>query len=284
MTRALFDSHLHSWERARNPQPWIDPATMPDIDRDFTLGDAAATLAGCGVAGAVVVQAVNSAQETLDLMTAATAPVGGVVGWVDLTGDVRGQIAVLRSAEGGSSLVGVRHLAHLEEDSMWLVRPDVSAGIGAVGDAGLPVDVVVRAHQLQVVARLADDHPGVRLVLDHLGKPPLLAGGAELDRWADDLADLARRANVVAKISGLTIEDDWNAWSVDRLARVVDLALAAFGPDRLMFGSDWPLVNLTGGYAAWCDAYLELTCGLSPGEQAAVDQAVARDVYGVRHV
>jgi L-fuconolactonase len=279
VTRALFDSHLHSWERARNPQPWIDPVTMGEIDRDFTLVDAAAAIAGYGVDGAVVVQTVNSTQETLDLLTAAKAPIHGVVGWVDLMGDVPGQLALLRSAEVGPPLVGVRHLAHLEADPAWLVRPDVSEGIRAVADVGLPVDVVVRAHQLPVVARLASEHPGARFVLDHLGKPPLLAGGAELDGWADGLTEVARRENVVAKVSGLTIEDHWDAWSVDRLARVVDVALTAFGPDRLMYGSDWPLVNLTGGYSAWRDAYLELTAGLSPDEQAALDQATARGVY-----
>jgi len=283
MTRALVDSHLHSWERARNPQPWIDPATMPELDRDFTIADAATTLGGCGMAGAVVVQALNSTQETLDLLAGAatSSAVRGVVGWVDLTGDVPAQVAALRSARGGSGLVGIRHLAHLERDPSWLLRLDVSAGIDAVADAGLPFDVVIRAHQLGVATQLADRHPDTRLVLDHLGKPPLLAGGADLDRWTVDLAQLARRDNVVAKVSGLTIEDDWKAWTPGRLARVVEEALAAFGADRLMFGSDWPLVNLTGGYVAWRDAYLELTAGLSPDEQAIMDGVTAREVYGL---
>jgi L-fuconolactonase len=234
------------------------------------------------MAGAVVVQALNSTQETVDLLAGAapSSSVRGVVGWVDLTGDVPAQLAALRSAPGGSALVGIRHLAHLESDPSWLLRLDVSAGIEAVADAGLPFDVVIRAHQLGVATRLADRHPDARFVLDHLGKPPLLAGGADLDRWTADLAQLAHRDNVVAKVSGLTIEDDWKAWTTRGLTRIVEEALAAFGVDRLMFGSDWPLVNLTGGYAAWRDAYLELTAGLSADEQAIMDGVTARDVYG----
>jgi len=255
---------------------------MPEIDRDFTIADATTTLSGCGVTEGVVVQALNSTQETLDLLAGvASSSVRGVVGWVDLTGDVPDQLAELRSAPGGSALVGIRHLAHLEWDPSWLLRLDVSAGIDAVATAGLPFDVVIRAHQLPVAAQLADHHPDARFVLDHLGKPPLLADGADLDRWVVDLAELARRDNVVAKVSGLTIEDDWKAWTPRGLARVVEEAVAAFGVDRLMFGSDWPLVNLTGGYAAWRDAYLELTAGLSPDEQAIMDNMTAREVYGL---
>jgi L-fuconolactonase len=256
---------------------------MPEIDRDFTIADAATTLRGCGMAGAVVVQALNSTQETLDLLAgaASSSSVLGVVGWVDLTGDVPAQLALLRSAPGGTGLVGIRHLAHLESDPSWLLRPDASAGVDAVTDAGLAFDVVIRAHQLGVATQLADRHQDARLVLDHLGKPPLLTGGADLERWTVDLAELARRDNVVAKVSGLTIEDDWKAWTPGRLARVVDAALAAFGVERLMFGSDWPLVNLTGGYVAWLDAYLGLTAGLSADEQASVDGVTARGVYGL---
>lgn len=283
MTRTLLDGHLHTWERARHPQPWIDPETMPEIDRDFTIADAAAALRNNGTDRAVVVQSLNTTQETLDLLAgaAASSAAAGVVGWVDLTADVPAQLAVLSAAPGGAGLVGIRHLAHLESDPTWLLRPDVSVGIDAVADAGLPMDVVVRAHQLPMAAQLADRHPRAHLVLDHLGKPPLQTGGADLDRWAVDLGELARRRNVVAKVSGLTLEDDWKAWTPRGLARVVEVALATFGVDRLMFGSDWPLVELTGGYTRWRDAYLELTAGLSPGEQASLDSGTAHRVYGV---
>lgn len=283
MTRTLIDGHLHSWERAHHPQPWVDPETMPQLDRDFPLVDAERLLAGAGMLGAVAVQTLNSAKETLDLLTgaASSSAVLGVVGWVDLTGDIPAQLDTLRSAPGGRKLVGTRHLAHLEPDPGWLLQPAVSAGVRATADAGLAVDLVIYAPQLPVATELVDRHPETRFVLDHLAKPPLRAGGTELERWAQELADFARRENVVAKVSGLTMEADWGNWTPRALSPAVETALTAFGPERLMFGSDWPLVELAGGHAAWHEAYCELTAKLSPSEQANLDRATARRVYGL---
>jgi L-fuconolactonase len=289
MTRHLLDAHLHLWELDRHPQPWIDPGSMSEIDRDFTASDAARELGGHGITDAVVVQADNSLSETEDLLAAAAEPVvaaepviKAVVGWVDLRGDVPAQLARLRGLRGGEALAGVRHLAHLEPDPAWLLRPDVTAGLTAVGEAGLVVELVVRAHQLPVVTSLVDALPAASFVLDHLGKPPLLAGGADLERWRTDLADLALRPNVVAKVSGLALEADQHGWSTASLRPAVDHALRTFGPDRLMFGSDWPLVRLTRGYTAWWEAYLQLTAALGAAEQEAIDHGTARRTYGIR--
>ncbi|MFD6142831.1 amidohydrolase family protein [Promicromonospora sp. NPDC060271] len=283
MTRHLVDAHLHLWELDRHPQPWIDPGSMSEIARDFTARDAAAELGAHGIADAVVVQADNSLSETEDLLAAAAAGgvVKAVVGWVDLLGDVPAQLAHLRRLPGGETLVGVRHLAHLEPDPSWLLRPDVVAGLIAVADAGLVVELVVRAHQLPVVTELVGALPAASFVLDHLGKPPLLAGGADLDRWRADLADLARHPDVVAKVSGLGLEADHLGWTAAALRPAVDHALETFGPDRLMFGSDWPLVRLTRGYTAWWEAYLQLTATLGAAEQEAIDHGTARRVYGI---
>lgn len=283
MTRHLIDAHLHLWELERHPQPWIDPGSMSEIDRDFTASDAAGELGRHGIADAVVVQADNSLSETEDLIAAAAAGsvIRAVVGWVDLLGDVPAQLARLRGPRGGEALVGVRHLAHLEPDPAWLLRPDVTTGVTAVAEAGLVVELVVRAHQLPVVTKLVDALPAASFVLDHLGKPPLLAGGAELERWRTDLADLAQRPNVVAKVSGLALEADQRGWSTASLRPAVDHALQTFGPDRLMFGSDWPLVRLTRGYTAWWEAYLQLTAALGVAEQKAIDHGTARRTYGI---
>ncbi|HEV6953627.1 MAG TPA: amidohydrolase family protein [Promicromonospora sp.] len=280
-TRDLVDAHLHLWELARHPQPWIDPATMGEIARDFTVADAAAELGSHGIAAGVVVQADNSLSETEDLLAGAAdgGVVAAVVGWVDLTGDVPAQVAHLRGLPGGDALVGVRHLAHLEPDPAWLLRPDVVAGLRAVARAGLRLELVVRAHQLPVVTELVDALPDGTFVLDHLGKPPLLAGGAELERWRTDLARLAERGSVVAKVSGLVLEADHEQWTAESLRPAVDHALETFGPDRLMFGSDWPLVRLTRGYTAWREAYGRLTDALSPSEQEAIDHGTARRTY-----
>jgi L-fuconolactonase len=256
---------------------------MSEIHRDFTTRDAAAELGGHGIADAVVVQADNSLSETEDLLAAADAGtvIKAVVGWVDLVGDVPAQLAHLRRLPGGEALVGVRHLAHLEPDPAWLLRPDVVAGLTAVAEAGLVIELVVRAHQLPVVTKLAGELPAASFVLDHLGKPPLLTGGAALERWRTDLADLTRRSNVVAKVSGLGLEADRLGWTAASLRPAVDHALETFGPDRLMFGSDWPLVRLTRGYTAWWETYLQLTAALGAAEQKTIDHGTARRTYGI---
>ncbi|GAA1870166.1 amidohydrolase family protein [Myceligenerans crystallogenes] len=279
--RQILDAHLHVWERARHPQPWIDPRTMAAIDRDFPPASAAAELSRNDVGGSVVVQAVNDLTETVDLLsgTRDLDAVAGVVGWIDLTGDVDAQVTMLRSGPGGEKLVGVRHVTFAEEDERWLSRADVGHGLDALARLGLTFDVLVGHHQLAQVADVVGDHPRTAFVLDHLGKVPLR--GTELVDWAADLALVARRPNVVAKVSGLVTEDEAGRWSTERLRPVVRHALRTFGPGRLLYGSDWPLAELEGGYGAWLRAYLELTGHLPAADQAAVDGRNAARIYGI---
>ena len=282
MTRRVIDSHLHVWERDRNPQTWIDSVSMSVIDRDFTPQDAVAQLRESAVDGCVVVQCVNTFSETLDLLSGAEpfAPILGIVGWVDLEADVTSQLDILRAAPGGSKLVGIRHVTTMEADESWLARPKVASGLKALATADVPFDVIVRPWQLPLVANLARTLNTSRFVLDHMGKPALTS--SSLAQWSAELKILAAHENVDTKVSGLITEDDWSARGLDRLRPVVDHALEVFGPSRLMFGSDWPLAELAGGYQRWKDAYEELTAGLSAAEQAAIDSGNARRVYGLR--
>jgi L-fuconolactonase len=282
VTRHLVDSHLHVWERARNPQSWIDLATMSAIDRDFAPEAAVSQMNANEVDGCVIVQCINTFSETLDLLAAADSvgAILGVVGWVDLQADVPAQLDSLRGAPGGQHLVGVRHVTTLESDKEWLSRPEVARGLAALVRAGLPFDVLVEPWQLPLVKTLAESMESATFVLDHLGNPPLAS--RSLVRWSADIAALAKCHNVVAKVSGLVTKDDWEHWTVDGLRSVVELAVDAFGPSRLMFGSDWPLAELAGGYRQWKDAYLELTDQLAPAEQTSIDGENARRVYGVR--
>jgi L-fuconolactonase len=281
MSRRLVDAHLHVWERARHPQPWIDPLTMSAIDRDYPPRSAAETLAAHGIDGAVVIQCVNELTETVDILAAASVlpPVRGVVGWVDLTSDVDAQLETLRGGPGGDRLVGVRHVTFTETDERWLARGDVGRGLTALGEGDLTYDLLVGPHQLRLATEVARRHESTTFVLDHLGKVPITS--TALVTWARDLAELATCANVAMKVSGVITEDDWTQWSVDRLRPVIDHALATFGPSRLMFGSDWPVVELAGGYGPWLAAYLQLTDDLEPLEQAAIDGATALRVYGL---
>ena len=281
MIRHLIDSHLHVWVRARNPQTWIDPVTMSAIDRDFGPDMAARELRATDVDGCVIVQCVNTSSETLDMLGAADSvgAVLGVVGWVDLQADVPAQLDALRAAPGGQHLVGIRHVTTLEADDEWLSRADVLRGLKSVASAGLPFDVVVEPWQLPLVKRLAQSIESATFVLDHVGNPPI--SSANLVRWSADIEALASCENVHAKVSGLITKDDWGRWTVDRLRPAVDHALETFGPRRLMFGSDWPLAELAGGYRRWKNAYLRLTDGLTSSEKASIDAETARRVYGL---
>ena len=276
---AVLDGHVHLWDRARHPQAWIDPIAMAPIDRDFGAADLAAMLTATGSDAAVLVQSTNSLAETADLLAlAAHAPVAAVVGWLDLTGDVAAQAAVLRDGEGGVLLRGVRHLAHLDPDPAWLDRPDVRRGLEALPGLGITVDLVVRSEQLPLAAEVVRDHPAVRFVLDHLGNPPF--GG--LDEWRRALHSVGAQPNAMAKLSGL-ITGVGEGWIVDDLLPVVDAAFGAFGPDRLLYGSDWPVVELAeGGAVAWADATRAIVGTLSSSERDAVLGGTCARVYGVR--
>ncbi|MBO4161109.1 amidohydrolase family protein [Micromonospora sp. MMS20-R2-23] len=274
------DAHHHLWVRARHPQPWIDPATMAAIDADFTPADLARVTRPVGVTGTVLVQANSTEAETVDLLgVAADDPViRGVVGWLDVTApDVTERLGRLRAARGGYLLVGVRYSVQDEPDPAFLDRVDVRRGITAVGAAGLAFDLLVRQHQLGAAGRLARDLPEVRFVLDHLGKPAL--GGTDLDGWARDLHALAGAANATAKLSGLVTEVHRAPWTPQDLRPAVDHALDAFGPDRLMFGSDWPVCLLASSYPRWVDTLAELLDPLGDGERAAIWRHTARRVY-----
>lgn len=285
--RELVDAHMHLWDLELTPQPWIDPAAMQAIARDFRGAELIAELASAtpdaaSVTSAVVVQADHSLDETRWLLgeAADTSEVRSVIGWVDLTADVPAQLAALAEHPEHPALAGIRHLAHVDRDGEWLLRDDVATGVQALAGHGLAFDLVVRAGQLDQAAALAARVPDARFVLDHLGNPPLVVD--EHSQWARALAELSSRENVTAKISGLVSSADPRHASPDHLERVVETALGAFGASRLMFGSDWPLVLLSpGGYAGWLDAYLRLTSELSDGERRAIDAGTARVVYRI---
>ncbi|GGO32129.1 amidohydrolase family protein [Microbispora bryophytorum] len=267
------DAHVHLWNRATDPQPWIDPVTMAAIDRDFAHGDLERMLDSTGVDVAVVVQSSNSAAETRRLLTQPGPRVAGVVGWADLTGDVAAQLDELDAA-ARRRLVGIRHLVHVDPDPDWLGRPDVGAALDRLAAAGLGFDLVVRSWQLPLAATVAAAHPGVRFVVDHLG------GIAEADddgRWEAGLRELAARPNTCAKISGLA--GLVSGGDAAPLRRVVGVALEAFGPQRLMYGSDWPLAELGCGPVAWRGAVDELIGELSPAERQAVMSGTASAFY-----
>lgn len=273
-----IDAHLHVWDLGMRPQPWT--TGMPELERSFSLADVRPALAVNHVDAAIVVQTVTVPDETPELLAlAAREPVvGGVVGWTDLTDpDVATRLAALAAAPGGASLVGIRHQVQNEPDPRWLCRRDVRRGLAAVADAGLGYDVVIRPLQLPAAVETAAELPQLRFVLDHGGKPDIAGGG--LEPWASDIADLSLMPNVAVKLSGLVTEADHDAWTVEQLRPYADVLLEAFGPDRIMFGSDWPVCLLATSYEVWVATATALTAGLTEVERQEIFGGTAARWY-----
>ncbi|MDX3189371.1 amidohydrolase family protein [Streptomyces sp. MN03-5084-2B] len=273
----MIDAHHHLWDPSRRDYPWMAGAAMDPIRRPYTVDDLRAVTKAAGVHATILVQTVSSEEETAEfLATAAAEPViAGVVGWVDLTaGDLADRLAALEGP-----LVGIRHQVEGEPDDDWLLRPEVVAGLSTVAAAGLAFDLLVRPAQLPAATEVALRLPELRLVLDHAAKPPIAAG--EWEPWASGVAALAARENVVCKLSGLVTEADWTGWEAGHLRRYVDHVLDVFGPQRLLFGSDWPVCELAASYEVVLDTAIALTGSLSDAERLAVFEHNARTAYGL---
>ncbi|MEV0093914.1 amidohydrolase family protein [Streptomyces sp. NPDC050738] len=278
----IIDAHHHVWDLAVRDQDWIAGPELAPLRRDFTLADLEPEVRAAGVSATVLVQTVTVAEETPEFLALADGSdlVAGVVGWTDLTApDVDHTLASLRELPGGERLVGIRHQVQGESDPQWLLRPDVRHGLAAVADAGLAYDLLVLPHQLPAAARAAALHPELTFVLDHVGKPPIAA--AELEPWAERVRALAARPNTVCKLSGMVTEAAWATWTVEDLRPYAKTVLDAFGPGRLMFGSDWPVCRLAATYGEVVDAAHELTHDLSPDERADIFGGTAARVYGI---
>ncbi|MFD9651292.1 amidohydrolase family protein [Streptomyces mirabilis] len=274
------DAHHHVWDLSVRDQDWITGPELRPLRRDFGVADLAPQARAAGVDRTVLVQTITVPEETPEFLALAARSelIAGVVGWTDLTQpDVADELARLRELPGGRHLKGIRHQVQGEPDPEWLLRPDVRDGLAAVAEAGLVYDLVVLPHQLPACVRAAAGHPGLTFVLDHLGKPPIATGA--LRPWATTVRALAVLPNTVCKLSGMVTEADHAKWTVDGLRPYADTVLDAFGPGRLMFGSDWPVCTLAASYGQVVDAAEELTGGLGAEERAEVFGGTATRVY-----
>lgn len=283
MSTGHIDAHHHLWVRAEHPQVWMDTNTMGAIDDDFDEQTFEATAAAAGVTGSVVVQTVHDATETPHLLARAerSALIRGVVGWADVTApDLLDTLSAWRESPGGHRLVGLRHLVTDESDLRWLMRDDVVNALVALGRSGFTFDLLVKEEHLPAAIAAAGAAPETRFVLDHLAKPRLRTG--DLAEWARSMAELARCDNVTAKVSGLVTEADWTSWRPTDLWPAVETALETFGPDRLMFGTDWPVCLLASTYADVVQATEQLLASLSADERDAIFRRNASSFYGLR--
>ncbi|MBC6468299.1 amidohydrolase family protein [Actinomadura alba] len=278
----FVDAHHHVWDLSVRDQDWITGERLAPLRRDFSLDDLRPEATAAGVTATVLVQTITVAAETPEFLALAAADdlVAGVVGWVDLTApDVADALAALREAPGGGYLAGIRHQVQGEPDQDWLCRPDVRRGLRAVAGAGLAYDLLTLPHQLPAAVRTATVLPELTFVVDHLSKPPIASG--ELEPWAGRMRELARLPNVMCKLSGLVTEADWGRWDIGDLRPYADVVLDAFGPRRLMFGSDWPVCLLAAPYDRVVEAGRELTAQLSAAEREAVFGGTAVRAYGL---
>lgn len=274
------DAHHHVWDLSVRDQDWITGPELQPLRRNFTVTDLEPEARAAGVDRTVLVQTITVAAETPEFLALAAESelIAGVVGWTDLTApDVADELARLRELPGGRYLKGIRHQVQGEPDPEWLLRPDVRRGLAAVAEAGLVYDLIVQPHQLPSCAQVAAELPGLTFVLDHVGKPPIAAG--ELEPWASDVRALAARPNTVCKLSGMVTEADPAKWTPEDLRPYADTVLDAFGPGRLMFGSDWPVCILAATYGQVVDATRELTAGLGDDERAQLFAGTATRVY-----
>jgi L-fuconolactonase len=256
------------------------PDTMAPIRRSFGIDEFAAEARSNAVDSSVVVQTVADVTETEELLdlAAASTLVGGVVGWVDVGAtDVGDQLDRLLARPSGSWLVGIRSLAEYEPDPAWLARPAVLAGLREVARRGLCNDLLVLPHQLTAAVTATREVTESRFVLDHLAKPQIAAGVYQ--PWARELAELAQHENVSAKFSGLVTEANWSTWTPSDIRPYVDHALSVFGPDRLIFGSDWPVCTLAASYRRIVDLAEDLIGALSTDEEVAVFGGNATKIY-----
>jgi L-fuconolactonase len=209
----IIDAHHHLWDPKARDYPWMTGDALDPIRRSYTMDDIRKA-AGRDVEATILVQAVSSAEETEEFLLAAQHSAGfiaGVVGWVDLTGDVPAEVARLRVVPGGRLLVGLRHQVENEPDADWLLRPDVHRGLVAIGSAGLVYDLQVSGPQRAAALAAVGKLPDVRFVIDHAGKPGIAAG--EWEPWATWITDMSRLPNVTCKLSGLITEAPWDSWT-----------------------------------------------------------------------
>lgn len=274
----VIDAHLHVWDRSRSGYPWLTPELGP-LFRDIDPEEAGEALAAAAIDGAVLVQADDTLADTRYLLEIAGRHdfVAGVVGWVPIDDEAAAR-AALEGFAGEPRLRGIRHLLNDDPRDGLLDRPEVRASLAAVAEHGLAFDVHdAWPRHLAAAGRLAEAVPTLTVVVDHLGKPPVAP--ADLAVWEAELRDVARRPNTVAKLSGL--HRPGVPFTEASLRPLLDLALDAFGADRLMYGGDWPITLPYGGYAPTWTVLRGLIGGLAPAERDAVLAGTATRVYGL---
>lgn len=273
------DSHQHFWQVGRFEYPWMSKEVAV-LYRDYLPHQLAPLLVENGVETTVLVQASNSLAESRWLLQLADENqfIGGVVGWVDLTDDrVESQMEELSAHP---KFVGVRHLVESEPHEDWLLQPQVVKGLQRLSSFGLTYDLLVHTRHLRQVVKLSDLCPDLRMVVDHMAKPPIASG--EVKEWERELRAVAAHQNIHCKLSGLVTEADWDRWQTCDLRPYIECALELFGSDRLMFGSDHPVCLLASSYKRVLASFQEILVDLTAGERERIFATNAKRFYRLK--
>ncbi|MEJ7739750.1 MAG: amidohydrolase family protein [Chitinophagaceae bacterium] len=262
-----IDAHQHFWEFNPGRDTWIT-GDMKVIQQDFMPTDLEALLVTNGLDGCVAVQSDQSEEHNQFLLSLAGKYdfIKGVVGWVDLQSEqVKDRLDYYSQFE---KCKGFRHVLQAEQDEAFMLRKDFLRGIAALQPYGFTYDILIFPNHISYAAQLVSSFPDQRFVIDHVAKPYIK--DKRIDEWKRDITAIAGNENVWCKISGMVTEADWKFWTLDDLRPYLDIVMEAFGPGRLMFGSDWPVCLLAATYNQWVDAFNQYASEFSAGEQSAL--------------
>jgi L-fuconolactonase len=271
-----IDAHHHLW-RYRAPGPSWMADGMESLRRDFLVDDLRSVASDWGITGTIVVETERTVEETewLSQLAALNDLVCGVVGWAPLTNS--NIVSELERLAALPKLKGVRHAIQDEMDDYFILRDDFNRGIAALKQFDLRYDLLIFEKHLPQTIEFVDRHPDQVFVLDHVAKPRIR--DRILSPWKKNLCELGRRLNVYCKVSGIVTEAAWQTWSDEQISPYIDAALEAFGPKRLMFGSDWPVVTLASSYGRWVNALCAATSKISATEREWIFSKTAIQAY-----
>jgi L-fucono-1,5-lactonase len=273
----IVDAHQHFWKIDRGDYFWMDDS-VSQIRRDILPPDLNLLAERCGVSASIAVQAAPTIAETEYLLGLAedTPLVKGIVGWVDL--ECRQTAAVLTKLAGNPFFKGVRPMLQDIEETDWVLTPDVIANLEIVSELGLTFDALIQPRHIGVLEKLAVALPDLKIVIDHCAKPVINGGKNPGEDWRRGMSFLAEHRQIFCKLSGLANEYG-SGWSQQSLQPVFDHVLQAFGPDRLMWGSDWPVLELAGTYEDWFACAQSLTSQLPEKDRSRIFGETAADFY-----
>jgi len=278
MSKTRIDAHHHLWRYLPPGPAWMADG-MEGLRRDFLIEDLRAVTAEVGVTGTIVVETERTVEETgwLSQVAASDDLIRGVVGWAPLTSPA--VVAELERIASLPKMKAIRHPIHDELENHFLLRDDFNRGVAALKQFDLRYDILIFERHLPQTIQFVDRHPAQVFILDHVAKP--LIRDRVFSPWRENMRELARRSNVYCKVSGMVTEADWDTWSDEVVSPYIEAVVEAFTPNRLMFGSDWPVMTLASSYGRWMATIQSAIAQLSVTEKERILGGTAVEAYGL---